>query len=70
VVVFDLPQLADRATYAEPFLYPAGIDWVLVNGVVVIDHGKHTGAKPGQILYGPGRIIPGKSLGSREEFRE
>ncbi len=57
VVVFDLDQLADRATYAEPFLYPTGIEWVLVNGTVVIDHGKHTGARPGQILYGPGRTV-------------
>ena len=29
---------------------------MLVNGVVVIDHGRHTGARPGQVLYGPGRI--------------
>ena len=28
---------------------------MLVNGQVVIDHGKHTGAKPGKVLYGPGR---------------
>ena len=60
VVVFDLAQIGDRATYAEPLLYPAGIDWVLVNGVVVVDHGKHTGAKPGQILYGPGRTVSPK----------
>jgi len=33
---------------------PDGIDFVLVNGQVVIDHGKHTGARPGKILYGPG----------------
>jgi N-acyl-D-aspartate/D-glutamate deacylase len=55
VTIFDLDSLQDRATYDEPTLFPTGIDWVLVNGVVVIDHGKHTGAKPGQVLYGPGR---------------
>jgi N-acyl-D-aspartate/D-glutamate deacylase len=55
VTIFDLDSLQDRATYEEPTLFPTGIDWVLVNGVVVIDHGKHTGAKPGQVLYGPGR---------------
>ena len=55
VTIFDLDSLEDRATYDEPTLFPTGIDWVLVNGVVVIDHDKHTGAKPGQVLYGPGR---------------
>ena len=56
VTIFDLDSLEDRATYDEPTLFPTGIDWVLVNGVVVIDHGQHTGAKPGQVLYGPGRV--------------
>jgi N-acyl-D-aspartate/D-glutamate deacylase len=54
VTIFDLDALADRATYEKPTEFPSGIDWVLVNGVVTIDHGKHTGAKAGQILYGPG----------------
>lgn len=53
-VVFDLARIKDRATYQHPTLSPEGIDYVLVNGQVVIDHGKHTGAKPGRILYGPG----------------
>jgi N-acyl-D-amino-acid deacylase len=54
VTIFDLASLEDRATYAEPLRSPTGIEWVLVNGVVVIDHGRHTGAKPGQVLRGPG----------------
>ena len=54
-VVFDYETLQDRATYDEPRLSPEGIDYVLVNGQVVIDHGAHTGAKPGKVLYGPGR---------------
>jgi N-acyl-D-aspartate/D-glutamate deacylase len=57
VTIFDLDSLRDLSTYEEPTLFPTGIDWVLVNGVVVIDHGKHTGAKPGQVLYGPGRDV-------------
>ncbi len=60
VTIFDLDSLQDRATYDEPTLFPTGIDWVLVNGVVVIDHGKHTGARPGQVLYGPGRVLEEK----------
>jgi N-acyl-D-aspartate/D-glutamate deacylase len=55
VVVFDLDRLADLATYDAPTLYPEGIDYVLVNGTIVIDHGRHTGARPGRVLYGPGR---------------
>ena len=56
VVVFDLATLDDRASYDAPRASPAGIDYVLVNGVVVIDHGRHTGARPGRVLYGAGRV--------------
>lgn len=54
-VVFDLDNLHDRATYEEPTRFPTGIEWVLVNGEVVIQDGEHTGARPGHVLYGPGR---------------
>jgi N-acyl-D-amino-acid deacylase len=55
VVIFDLAHIQDRSTYQQPTLPPEGIDYVVVNGQVVVDQGKHTGAKPGQVLYGPGR---------------
>ncbi len=55
VVIFDYEKIQDRATYERPLLYPVGIEYVLVNGGVVIDRGKHTGIKPGKVLYGPGR---------------
>jgi N-acyl-D-aspartate/D-glutamate deacylase/amino acid transporter len=58
VTIFDLATLKDNATYDQPTLSPSGIDWVLVNGVVVIDHGRHTGARPGQVLRGPGASAP------------
>lgn len=57
VVVFDFDKIQDRATYERPLLYPEGIDYVLVNGQVVIEHGKHTGARPGKVIYGPGRRL-------------
>ncbi|HYN09069.1 MAG TPA: amidohydrolase family protein [Vicinamibacterales bacterium] len=57
VVVFDLEKIQDRATYEQPYLSPEGIEWVLVNGEVVIEGGRHTGARPGKVLYGPGRQI-------------
>ena len=54
VTIFDLDALDDRASYERPTEFPTGIEWVLVNGVVVIDRGKHTGAKPGHVLRGQG----------------
>ncbi|MGB2591528.1 MAG: D-aminoacylase [Candidatus Acidiferrum sp.] len=54
VVIFDYDTIQDLSTYEHPDLTPAGIDYVLVNGEIVVDHGKHTGARPGKILYGPG----------------
>jgi N-acyl-D-amino-acid deacylase len=58
VVIFDLDRVQDRATYDEPVLFPTGIEYVLVNGEVVIeDGGRHTGARPGHVLYGPGKEI-------------
>jgi N-acyl-D-amino-acid deacylase len=62
VVVFGYATIQDRATYEEPRLSPVGIDYVLVNGQVVIDHGAHTGARPGKVLYGPGRVAAGPRL--------
>jgi len=56
VVIFDYDTIQDRATYEKPFVYPVGIDYVLVNGQLVIDRGRHTGARPGHVMYGPGRV--------------
>src|SRR5688500_10396769 len=55
VTIFDLEALDDRATYERPMEFPSGIEWVIVNGVVTIERGRHTGARAGRILYGPGR---------------
>lgn len=55
LVVFDLDRMDDRATYEEPTLFPEGIDLVIVNGVVVMEEGRHTGVRPGHVIYGPGR---------------
>lgn len=55
IVVFDPDSVADTATYENPKQYPKGIDYVLVNGAVVIDGGSHSGARPGRVIYGPGK---------------
>lgn len=54
VVVFDFDKIQDEATWDNPVAFPTGINYVLVNGVIVIDHDKHTGARPGKVLYGQG----------------
>lgn len=54
IVVFDPARIRDRATFAEPSLPSEGIDYVLVNGGVVLEGGKYTGARPGAVLRGPG----------------
>lgn len=54
VVVFDEKTVGDRATFEQPKQYPTGISFVIVNGQVVIENDKHTGAKSGQILRGRG----------------
>ena len=48
--VFDPAKVIDRATYTEPFQYNDGIEYVFVNGQLVLDRGTHTGAKPGRAL--------------------
>jgi N-acyl-D-aspartate/D-glutamate deacylase len=54
IVVFDPATVADKATYEQPHQYPVGIETVVVNGVVTVRDGKHTGAHSGRPLFGPG----------------
>ncbi len=50
VVVFDAERVASLATYEEPRQFPVGIEYVVVNGALVVDRGRHTGALPGRTL--------------------
>jgi N-acyl-D-amino-acid deacylase len=54
VVVFDPATIADHATYDRPAQLATGVVDVFVNGVQVMKDGKHTGAKPGRVVRGPG----------------
>jgi len=56
VVVFDPATVHDVATFANPNQLSEGMEYVLVNGVPVIDQGKMTGAKPGKVLRGAGYV--------------
>ena len=54
VVVFDPDTIRDLATFEDPNQLSQGMEYVLVNGVPVIDQGKMTGKLPGKVLRGPG----------------
>jgi N-acyl-D-amino-acid deacylase len=56
VVIFDETKIGDRATFALPHQYAAGISFVLVNGQTVLANGEMTKARPGMALRGPGFV--------------
>ena len=54
VAIFDPAKVEDHATFDQPHQYSTGMRDVFVNGVQVLKDGEHTGAKPGQVVRGPG----------------
>jgi N-acyl-D-amino-acid deacylase len=50
LVLFDAATINDQATFTNPHQFPTGIPYVIVNGKVVIDQGKHTGLLPGHVI--------------------
>ena len=54
IVVFDAATIADHATFEQPSQFATGMRDVFVNGTQVLKNGEHTGAKPGQVVRGPG----------------
>lgn len=50
VVIFNFDTIQDRAEFTNPHQYPDGIPYVIVNGKLVINEGKHTGAMPGEVI--------------------
>jgi len=50
IVIFDPDRVKCKATFAQPDQYPEGIEYVIVNGEIVIEKGQHTGALPGKPL--------------------
>jgi N-acyl-D-aspartate/D-glutamate deacylase len=57
VTIFDADKIIDRAVFGSPHQYPEGIEYVIVNGTLVLDKGQHLGTKPGKILYGRGKKV-------------
>lgn len=54
IVIFDAERIQDHASFEYPHQYATGMHHVFVNGVQVLDDGKHTGAFPGRVVRGPG----------------
>jgi N-acyl-D-amino-acid deacylase len=59
IVILDERTVADKATYDNPHQYSVGFDYVIVNGRVTMEGGKHTGVKAGRSLRGPGYVKAG-----------
>jgi N-acyl-D-amino-acid deacylase len=55
IAVFDAATVRDTATFLKPHQYAEGFSVVIVNGQVVFENGQMTEARPGRVLYGPGR---------------
>ena len=50
ITIFDPQKIIDKATFMAPHQYPEGIEYVIVNGKIVIEKGEHTKEKPGKVL--------------------
>jgi N-acyl-D-amino-acid deacylase len=61
VTIFDADRVIDEATFERPQQYASGIAYVIVNGTVVLDDGRHTRERPGHVLMGPGAAVDGRT---------
>jgi N-acyl-D-amino-acid deacylase len=54
IVIFDEKTVGDKATFQKPHAYANGFKYIIVNGAVTAENGKHTGVRNGVVLKGPG----------------
>jgi N-acyl-D-amino-acid deacylase len=54
IVIFDEKTVGDKATFQKPHAYAEGFKYIIVNGAVTAESGKHTGVRNGVVLKGPG----------------
>ena len=55
ITIFDYENIKDKATFSNPHQYGEGFSYIIINGKIVIENDKYTGALPGMVLYGPGK---------------
>ena len=70
LTVFDPDQIAETNSFENPKSYAAGISYVLVNGTLVIDGGRHTEARPGKVLLGRGYKERTNPISSAKHLQE
>ncbi len=56
IVIFDEKEVKDVSTFEKPHAYSKGFHYIIVNGVLTVDHEKHLGVRAGKALFGPGFI--------------
>ena len=57
IAVFDPSRVRDMATFEQPHQYAQGFSHVIVNGQIVYENGTVTSARPGRVIYGPGKGV-------------
>jgi N-acyl-D-amino-acid deacylase len=57
IVIFNENEVTDKASFEQPHQFSTGFKFVLVNGKLVVENGKHTGTRSGKSLYGPGTSL-------------
>jgi N-acyl-D-amino-acid deacylase len=50
IVLIDPASVSDKATFTQPHQFSVGIPWVLVNGEIIVDNGRHTARRSGRAL--------------------
>ncbi|WP_070001099.1 N-acyl-D-amino-acid deacylase family protein [Cellulosilyticum sp. I15G10I2] len=50
IVIFNQDRIIDQGTYTDPMQFPQGIEYVLINGELVVEQGKHLSKKPGRFI--------------------
>ncbi len=56
IVIFDAKRIRDKATFSDPHQHSEGIDWVLVNGEIVLERGRANQTRAGKVLLKAGRV--------------
>jgi N-acyl-D-amino-acid deacylase len=56
LVVFNEATVTDQSTFTRPHAYSSGFEYIIVNGGITVEKGKHTGLRNGTVLRGPGSI--------------
>jgi len=57
ITIIDFQRFSDQATFSQPHQYSQGLEYVIVNGEIVVEHEHLTGKLPGRVIYGHGSTL-------------